>query len=95
MGQLMDYSHYPACNKAGRLVVVGDAPPTVENRSYLEFLSREYGMPIFYSCFHWDSGVLQEENKESSLGVKVGRKIERQHEMAVACTQGVTISRNA
>ncbi|MDE0392216.1 MAG: hypothetical protein OXI57_09125 [Rhodospirillales bacterium] len=62
MGQLVEYAHYPESSKAGRLVVVGDAPPTDEDRSYLSFLRREYGMPIFYSCFDWDSGALQEEN---------------------------------
>ena len=61
MGQLIEYSHYPACSKASRIVVVGDAPPSGEDRSYLEFLRRKYGMPIFYSCFHWDSGTLQKE----------------------------------
>ena len=60
MGQLMEYSHYPECRKADKLVVVGDAPPTNEDRLYLEFLRREYRMPISYSCFHWDSCALQE-----------------------------------
>ena len=62
MGQLVEYAHYPASSKAGRLVVVGDAPPTDKDRLYLLFLRREYSLPIFYSCFHWDSGALQEEN---------------------------------
>ena len=62
LGQLVEYAHYPECSKASRLVVVGDAPPTSEDHLYLEFLRREYGIPIFYSCFRWDSGELQEEN---------------------------------
>ena len=61
MGQLMEYVHYPAHTKADRIVVVGDAPPTGKDRLYLEFLRREYRMPISYSCFHWESCALQEE----------------------------------
>ena len=62
MGQLIEYAHYPESSKAARLIVVGDAPPTDEDRSYLLFLRRTYDIPIFYSCFDWDSGGLQEEH---------------------------------
>ena len=61
MGQLVEYAHYHNNNRARRLVVVGDVPPKEEDRSYLAFLRKKYNLPIYYSCFLWESGELSKE----------------------------------
>lgn len=61
LGQLIEYAHYPKNNRAKRLVVVGDAPPSENDRSYMAFLRKKYHLPIFYSRFLWDSDELSEE----------------------------------
>ena len=61
MGQLLEYAHYGGNSRAGRLVVVGDAEPTEDDRAYLVSLRRKYNLPIYYSRFLWESGRLAEE----------------------------------
>jgi hypothetical protein len=46
IGQLLEYSHYPPAKPAERLVVVGDAPPTDDDRMYLQFLRQRFGLDI-------------------------------------------------
>ena len=61
MGQLVEYAHYHNHNRAIRIVVVGDAPPTERDRSYLAFLRKKYHLPIYYSRFLWESDELSQE----------------------------------
>lgn len=59
IGQLLEYSHYPRLSKAHELLVVGDAKPTCEDRSYLAFLRRNYNLPIKYSRWSWSQNDLE------------------------------------
>jgi hypothetical protein len=56
IGQLLDYSHYPFSKAADHLVVVGDAPATDDDRAYLDLLRQQFGVPIQYGWFQWDTG---------------------------------------
>ena len=61
LGQLLEYSSYPTEQRARRLVVVGDAPATQDDRNYLCFLRQQYTLPIFYSQFNWNKRKLGPE----------------------------------
>ena len=58
IGQLLEYAHYPDCARSNELVVVGDAPPSESDRSYLAFLREQYDLPIHYQRFLWESNEL-------------------------------------
>lgn len=57
-GQLLEYSHYPNVDLAQRLVVVGDAPVTDDDKTYLVHLRETYNIPIYYSHFLWEKNEL-------------------------------------
>lgn len=48
LGQLMEYSYYEATKIAKKLVIVSDYPLDDKNEAYLEFLKREFSLPIEY-----------------------------------------------
>ncbi len=54
LGQLLEYSSYPAEQRARKLVVVGDAPTTKYDRAYLKHLRKRYSPPIHYARFNWE-----------------------------------------
>ena len=56
LGQLLEYSSYPAAERAGRLVVVGDVPARSDDIEYLQHLRLRYSIPIFYAQFDWEIG---------------------------------------
>ena len=58
IGQLLDYSHYPGSYRADRLVVVGEAPSTDEDRAYLKLVREGFKLPIQYGWFRWEEGDL-------------------------------------
>ena len=61
MGQLLEYAHYPKGSRARHLVVIGDAPPTENDRSYMGLLRKKYRLPIYYSRVLWESNELSQE----------------------------------
>ena len=61
LGQLLEYAHYPEENRAGRLIVVGDVPPSDDDRVYVSLLREKYRLPIYYSRFHRETNVLEKE----------------------------------
>ena len=65
IGQLLEYAHFPAENKAQRLIVVSDAElsPSGDEKKYLSHLSKLYGISIDY--IHWPQGC--ESLPETSL----------------------------
>lgn len=60
MGQLLEYSHYPTSTPANRLIVVGEAPATDQDRTYLANIRSEFNLPIHYGWFRWESGDLED-----------------------------------
>ncbi len=58
IGQLFEYSTYPAARRADRWVVVGSAPATADDQKYLAYLRDQYRIPIFYAQFDASIGTL-------------------------------------
>ena len=56
IGQLLEYSCYPAAERANRLVVVGDASASSDDIKYLGYLRSRYSIPISYAQFDWEAG---------------------------------------
>lgn len=61
LGQLLEYTHYPGVANADRLLVVGDAFPTTDDRLYLSNLRDRYKLPIYYARWDWETGSLDGE----------------------------------
>ena len=61
LGQLLEYSSYPAEQRAQKLVVVGDAPATNDDGNYLRYLREQYSLPIYYARFNWEKKNLESE----------------------------------
>ena len=61
LGQLLEYSSYPAEQRAQKLVVVGDAPATNDDGNYLRYLRKQYSLPIYYAQFNWKKEDLESE----------------------------------
>lgn len=59
IGQLLEYGFYPTRGKASRLVVVGEAEPTPDDRTYLDYLRTTFGLPLYYR--QWKSPLLLPE----------------------------------
>lgn len=59
IGQLLEYAHYPKTKKSCEFVIMGDAPMTGKDESYLEFLRKQYNLPLHYSQYVWQDGSLK------------------------------------
>lgn len=59
IGQLLEYAHYPKTKKSCELVIMGDAPMTRKDESYLELLRAQYDLPLHYSQYVWQDGSMK------------------------------------
>ncbi|MCY4047925.1 MAG: hypothetical protein OXF42_07475 [Candidatus Dadabacteria bacterium] len=48
MGQLLEYSYWPGCEVAERLIVVGEPKLTKKGEAYLKTLREKFNIPVFY-----------------------------------------------
>lgn len=53
LGQLLEYAHYPNCDKVDRLLVVGDVQAREDDEAYLRYIREKYGIPLYYSQWSW------------------------------------------
>ncbi|MBF9194446.1 hypothetical protein [Microvirga terrestris] len=60
LGQLLEYGFYPNEQRCERLVIVGDGTATADDRAYIQYLRREFKLPVFYQCWSWQKGILLE-----------------------------------
>jgi hypothetical protein len=59
VGQLMEYSYYPDCVLASKLVIVSQAPLDEDGKRYIKMLNKKFSIPISYMQFnHHDSQVI-------------------------------------
>jgi hypothetical protein len=58
LGQLLEYSYWPGCKKAKKLIIVGEPAMDAEVRQYLAFLKGEFSIPIHYQQFNAKTGTL-------------------------------------
>ena len=61
LGQLLEYNHYPDCNKADKLIVVTENEADEDDIKYLMSLRNVYKIPIYYQQFDMDNRVLLSE----------------------------------
>ncbi len=59
IGQLLEYSYWPNVDRATKLVVVGEAKLDKDAQDYLNTLQVEFGLPIQYQRFDWESKTLR------------------------------------
>ena len=52
LGQLVEYAHWPANDRASRLIVVGEAVITDRESKYLNRLRTKYNIPLYYQRFN-------------------------------------------
>ena len=57
----LEYSLYPTEKRAQKLIVVGDAPATEDDKNYLKYLREQYSLPIHYAQFNWETGSIDKE----------------------------------
>lgn len=48
LGQILEYAHYPAANRAKKIFIIGENKPDKEDIKYLEQLRKLYNIPIWY-----------------------------------------------
>lgn len=52
LGQLMEYSYFNCKRLADKIVVVGEYKADVDTKAYIEFLQKEFSLPIDYKCIN-------------------------------------------
>lgn len=58
--QLLEYAHWPKDVRAHRFVIVSQLPITRAASMYLEFLRKQYAIPLYYAQFDLSSNMLVE-----------------------------------
>lgn len=48
LGQILEYAHYPAANRAKKMFIIGENEPDKKDKKYLEQLRLLYNIPIWY-----------------------------------------------
>ena len=61
LGQLLEYNHYPNCNKVDKLIIVTVLEACKEDIQYLMGLRNVYKIPVYYQQFDMDKKVLLKE----------------------------------
>ena len=61
IGQLLEYAHYPADERATKLFIVGPEPPDDQDKAYMDTLRKTYALPIWFRWFSLTDNVLHEE----------------------------------
>lgn len=61
IGQLLEYNHYPNCNKADKLIIVTVAEAKKDDVQYLMGLRQVYKIPVYYRQFDMEKKVLLKE----------------------------------
>lgn len=61
LGQLLEYAHWPAQNKAHKLIVIGKFLPDEDDKYYLLFLRKQYGLPLYYQRYDVAADTLSQE----------------------------------
>jgi len=60
-GQILEYSYWPATERADKLIIVSDAAPDSDTKKYLDYIRKKSNLPLFYRFFNLDSNVLSED----------------------------------
>jgi hypothetical protein len=52
LGQILEYAYFPNREKAEKLIIIADEPPSEDVIRYLEFIRDKFSLPIFYRYFN-------------------------------------------
>ena len=55
LGQLLEYAYWPGNQRAGKLVIVGEAKYDAKAKAYIKSLQDEFALPIEYKRFDMNS----------------------------------------
>lgn len=58
LGQLLEYAHYPDVNLARKLFIIGPERPDEKDKAYLQFLRKQYNLPIWFRWFSFTENKL-------------------------------------
>lgn len=61
LGQILEYAHYPAANRAKKLYIVGEIKPDKDDKDYLKQLRKLYNIPIWYRYYSFNDDILSDE----------------------------------
>jgi hypothetical protein len=60
LGQLLEYNMYPSQQRASQMVIVGEGVPTTRDSEYLQYLRKNFGIPVRYIRWNWERSALDE-----------------------------------
>lgn len=58
LGQILEYAHYPSENRADKLYIIGCIKPDGNDMAYLEFLRKQYKLPIWFRWYSFEEDKL-------------------------------------
>ena len=58
LGQILEYTHYPNVNLAGKLFIIGPEPPDDKDKAYLQLLRKQYNLPIWFRWYSFTENKL-------------------------------------
>jgi hypothetical protein len=61
IGQLLEYSYFPNCEKANEMIIVSHMPIDENTKSYLINLRGKFNIPIFYQYFDVETEILSKK----------------------------------
>ncbi len=61
LGQVMEYAYYPAKLRASKLIIIGDTEPSQEIIQYLQFIRKQFTIPVFYRSLDISTNTLSQE----------------------------------
>ena len=61
LGQILEYAHYPSTKRAKKLFIIGPEKPDDKDKSYMQFIRKTYGLPIWFRWYSFAENKLYEE----------------------------------
>lgn len=58
LGQILEYAHYPATNRASKLFIIGPIKPDEHDCAYMEFIRKTYNIPIWFRWYSFEHNTL-------------------------------------
>ena len=57
LGQIMEYAYWADCERAKKLIIVGDTEPDAEAKKYLQHIRNKFSIPVYYRCFNHEKNI--------------------------------------
>lgn len=59
LGQILEYCNYDCTEKAEKMFIVGPAPMSASDKNYIEYLRKQYKLPIWYLYFNMENNCIE------------------------------------